>query len=218
MMLRNPPPAQQPVIRDGDSGEGPPLRTGQSTPARLVKACLRPPLKLGYYALLYPRQHKVVTGLALLLLLMSIVITVRLTTEEWPFGIGGDPFQVRTQAAQGRDVGDKVKGWLYALRKGDATALQLASSTFASPLDAGTLSQYIASLSATDTRQWGKIQVLSVQPQEDTTIDYFVSVDITTNGPGGKNKAVAYFYFVTVPDESGERLLRADYLFMRAIS
>ncbi|GHO43940.1 hypothetical protein KSX_21030 [Ktedonospora formicarum] len=212
-MLGNPPPKQQSYVDDGKPQEKP----VQVTPGFLVKACLRPPLKLCYYSLRYLGQHRRIVGLSLLLLLISFVVTFRLTTQTWPLNIGSDSFRLQTDPVRGHDVGDKIKGWLYALRKGDPTALQLASATFSTPPDTSTLAQYIESLSETDSRRWGEIKVLSTQAQADTTVDYFVSVDITTRGPGGKNSAVAYFYFATAPDESGEHLLRADYLFMRAL-
>ena len=195
-----------------------PLRAGASRSGRLAKAILRVPLKWCYYALRFCQRYRLFVGLGLLLLIASVTATIRLTTGEWPLGIGNDPFHIQMQPRAGRDASAQIKGWLYALRKGDVTALQLSNASLSSPTDASTLSQYVQSLSATDTRQWGEIMVLSVQPREDTSLDYFLSVEIITNGPEGKHKALAYFYFVAAPGQGGERLLRADYLFMRPLS
>lgn len=219
MTISTPPPVREAPRATPQKQDvaGLPPRAGASRPGRLVKAILRVPLKWCYYALRFCQRYRLFVGLALLLLITSVVATVRLTTREWPLGIGNDAFHIQTQPRDGRDASAKIKGWLYALRKGDATALQLSSATLPSPTDTSTLSQYIESLSATDTRQWGEIMVLSVQPREDTSLDYFLSVEIITNGPEGKHKALAYFYFVTAPGQGGERLLRADYLFMRPL-
>src|SRR6266576_3715894 len=91
---------------------------GDTRSARVVKAILRPPLKLMYYLIQFMRGHKMLTLGALLLLLFSISLTNYAVTRTLPFGIGNDPIDtgLRNVGAEGN-----IKAWMYAVRDGNST-------------------------------------------------------------------------------------------------
>jgi hypothetical protein len=71
-------------------------------------------------------------------------------------------------------------------------------------------SQLIAQYSQTQGHlTWNSIDLIKVYNEPDTTVDVFVAVDFSSPGPGGVNKGVMIWHFVTLPSQQG-RLLSVD--------
>lgn len=198
-----PPPSKEPEVNETPSRR----RPGQSPTARFIKGIFRPIFKFLYYLLTAIRNHKVLTLILLLLLLASIITTNFLTTGQMPFGVGSDPFDFRVH---GTNVGgDKVRNWLYALRDGDVTTLVLLDGDMSSPPSSSDLSQYVSQFGQTKSRTWKNIEVLGVTQQEDTSVDSFIKVEMSSTGPGGKTDGIVIWHFLTITS-GREYLLSAD--------
>jgi hypothetical protein len=207
----SPSPTQQPPEQGANDAERRQVRstparrrTGQTPAALFLKALFRPIFKLIYYTFRFIRGHKVLSLVALLLLLTSITLTTYATTGQWPYGIGNDPFDFHVRGTNGG--GDKVKDWLYALRNGDTSTLQLLDSNMSQPPDPN---QLVSQFGQTKARTWKAINVMSVYSQSDTTIDSFVEVDLSSSGPGGDTAGMVVFHFVTLSQGSADLLLSA---------
>jgi hypothetical protein len=179
-------------------------RTGNSPGALVIKAILRPPIKLLYYILAAIRKHKLLSLLAAILLVASISLTSFFTTGSWPFGIGSDPYQIRAQNGQPIDkAGDHVKNWLYALREGNVTQLNLLESELiqSQPPDP---QQLVDAYSETKAHvHWDAINVIGSATAPDTTVDTLVSIQFSTDGPGGKTSGLLLIHFNTYPAQNG---------------
>jgi hypothetical protein len=179
-------------------------RLGETPGARFVKAIFRPLFKGIYYTIQFTRTRKLISFIALLLLLASISVTSFFSTGLWPFGIGNDQFNFHVHGTSGG--GEAVKNWLYALRKGDVSTLKLLEADMSSPPDP---TQLVSQFGETPNgRQWTTITVLGVSSEADSTIDSFVEVDTTSKGPGGATDGMIVFHFVTFV-QSKEYLLGA---------
>lgn len=169
-------------------------RAGQTPAARFIKAVLRPFFKVFYYIVNGIRTHKLYTLLAIVLLIGSISATMKITTGEFPFGIGSDPFN----NFQGQNVkGDHVKNWLYALRDGNATQMSLIQQEMimSQPPNVTTL---ISQYSQTQGNvSWKSINTIGSYNESDTSTDVFVEVDISTKGPGGNVTGIMVWHFYT---------------------
>jgi hypothetical protein len=209
----SPSPTQQPPEQNNENeAERRPVRstparkrTGQTPAAIFAKALFRPIFKLIYYFFRFVRGHKVLSLVALLLLLTSITLTTYATTGQWPYGIGSDPFDFHVRGTNGG--GDKVKDWLYALRNGDTSTLQLLDSNMSQPPDP---TQLVSQFGQTKARAWKAINVMSVYSQSDSSIDSFVEVDLSASGPGGNTDGMVVFHFVTFSQGSTDVLLSAN--------
>ena len=172
-------------------------RTGETPAARFVKAILRPFFKVFYHVIKAIRTHKLYTLLIILLLIVSVSTTMKLTTGEFPFGIGSDPFNFRTNGGDGG--GDHIKNWLYALRDGDVTQMTLIEQrdlVMSQPPDPATL---ISQYSQTQGHvSWKSINVVGSYNESDTTADSFVEVDISSHGPGGAVSGIMIWHFTTL--------------------
>ncbi len=203
-----PSPTQPPAPPERSNGKVTPRkRPGQSPTAHFLKAIFRPILKGLYYILRFMGGHKLVTLLAIVLLIASGIFTSYLVTKQGPFGIGSDQFQlhVNGKAVAG---GEKIQNWLYHLRQGDVTALQLDDKNISQPPDA---TQYVSQFSEPKANLvWKGITVLGSYGQADTTVDTFVTVDVSTRGPGGATTGIFIFHFVTVSQGSNGALLDAS--------
>ncbi len=141
----------------------------------------------------------------LLLLIGSAVAANFAVTKEWPFGIGNDPFNFHIHGGNGG--GDQVKNWMYALRDGNIAALVILDKNMPSPPTSQELQQYIGQFSQTQGHlSWKAINVAGVSQESDTTVDSFVQVDLSANGPGGAVGGYMIWHFVTVAGRGGEIL------------
>jgi hypothetical protein len=176
-------------------------RTGETPFAMFLKNLVRPIIKGFYYLIKGIRTHKFVTILLILLLLASGSIATKLTTQEWPFGIGSDPFADFN--THGYGSGEQVKNWLYALRDGDVSTLQaLQQYLFAQGPDPTQLvGQYSQTVAHTN---WRSINVMGIFPEADGSVDSFIEIDYTTNGPGGVTKQMMVWNFTTLPTREGQ--------------
>lgn len=184
-------------------------RMGETPGARFVKAIFRPFFKGIYYTIQFIKGHKLLSFIALVLLLISISVTNFFSTGLWPLGIGNDQFNFHVHGTNGG--GDAVKNWLYALRKGDVSTLKLLDADMSSPTDP---TQLVSQLGETSSRKWNSITVLGVSTESDSTIDSFVEVDTTSQGPGGPTDGMVIFHFVTFV-QSKEYLLSATPIDLR---
>ena len=213
-MLVSPPPAQQQPDRDVEPAQKKPVRTtrirrrtGETPAALLIKAILRPLFKGIYYLLRAIRYHKLVTVLLLLLLIVSSSVATYFATASWPFGIGSDPFHGFNGLQKNGDAGDHVKNWLYALRDGDVTTMQLIEGELimTQPPDP---SQLVTQFSEKNTHLvWKAINITNSYTESDTTVDTLVEVDMAAPGPGGAVKAILLLHFTTLPQQQGRILL-----------
>ncbi len=188
-------------------------RTGETPLALFIKALLRPIIKVFYYLIRAIRTHKLLTLVAILLLIASISATTYATTGSFPFGLGRDPFNFQVRGNSGSD---QIKNWLYALRDGDVTKLQLleAGLSMQQPPDPTQLVNQYSQPQGHIT--WTSINVIGSYSQSDTTLDSFVSIDFTGSGPGGPTKGIMIWHFVTVPAAQG-RLLTIDLVSFRPV-
>src|SRR6266536_609996 len=92
-----PSPTQPPAPPERSNGKVTPRkRPGQSPTAHILKAIFRPILKGLYYILRFMGGHKLVTLLAIVLLIASGIFTSYLVTKQGPFGIGSDQMPLNT--------------------------------------------------------------------------------------------------------------------------
>jgi len=167
------------------------LGGGNTRSARVIKAILRPPLKLMYYLIQFMRGHKLLTLGALLLLLLSVSLTNYVATGTLPFGISSDPIDtgLRTVGAEAN-----VKAWLYAVRDSNTTTLQQLEANISQPPPSD---QLIQQFSQTNGRVWKAVHVIGTTSQEDTTEDSFVEVELAANATA-PTSANIIFHFITV--------------------
>ncbi len=217
-MISSPSPTQPPP---GDSApkavkSSTPLRKrpGETPFALFLKAIFRPFLKLVYYLLSGIRRHKLFTLLLILLLAASITITSYLGTGSWPFGVGEDQFNFHIRGGSGG--GEVVKNWLYALQHGNTSTMQLLDSDMSQPIDSTTLGQYINTFSQTSTRTWKNITVIKAYSQSDNTVDSFVNIEFSANGPGGPTNALVILHFTTIT-QGRDYLLAVDVVSSRRV-
>jgi hypothetical protein len=209
-MISSPSPTQQ--SPDGSAPKpvkNTPLRKrpGESPSAQLLKSIFRPFFKLFYYLLTGIRGHRIFTVIIILLLIASISVTSFLASGSWPFGVGSDQFNFHIRGGSGG--GEVVKNWLYALRSGDTSTINLLDSDMSQPIDATTLTQYVSDFSQTSARTWKTITVLKAYSQADNSVDSFVNIEYSADGPGGRTNAVALWHFVTIDQGQGRDYLLA---------
>ncbi len=202
--MLSPAPTQQPPVPEAKPEQkkvvSTPVkrRAGQTPAARFVKAIGRPPIKGLYYLFQGIRNHKLVTLIVILLLLVSETAANYAVTREWPFGIGGDPFQ---SLVHGNVGGDQVEKWLYALKSGDARTMQaLQQFAFAQTPDPQQLVDQYSNQHFT----WKAINVVGIYTESDTTVDSIVEIDLASKGPGATVGGILIFHFTTLPSRVGE--------------
>lgn len=194
-----PPILPQPEQEPKKVRSTPVRRAGETPTALFVKSILRPIFKGLYYLLRGMRNHKLVTLLMLLLILGSATAVTYYETGQWPFGIGSDQFNFHVNGTNGG--GDQVRNWLYALKDGNVVALSLLDKNMSQPPNP---QQLVSQLSETQGHlTWKSINVLKAYQESDTTIDSFVEVDLSANGPGGAVSGYIIFHFVTIDQQGG---------------
>jgi len=189
-------------------------RAGQSPVALFIKAIFRPIFKGLYYFFRGIRNHKLVALLAILLCIAAAIVVNGVVTKNWPFIGASDPVQSLTQHDQAS--GDNVRGWLYALRDGNANVMTgyQQGLIMQTPPDVNQLIGTFSQVKANVT--WKDISVLSVYSEPDTTLDSFIKIDITIPGQSGPSGAVLILHFVTLPQQSG-RILFIDVVSYRQL-
>jgi hypothetical protein len=189
-------------------------RGGQTPAALFVKAIFRPIFKGFYYLLHGIRTHKLVSLLAILIFISAAIAANSLVTKTWPFSSNPDPVQSLTQRDQAS--GNNVRGWLYALRDGNANFMTgyQQGLIMRTPPD---VNQLISTFSQSKANvAWKDISVISVYNESDATIDSFIKVDVTVPGQAGPTRAVMIWHFVTFPQLSG-RILYIDLVSFRQL-
>jgi hypothetical protein len=213
-------PTQQQATEAPETEQKKPLytpkkkRPGQGPVALFVKAIFRPIFKGVYYLFRGVRRHKLVTLLAILIFIAAAIVANGVVTKTWPFIGAPDPVQSLTQHDQAS--GDNVRGWLYALRDGNANVMTgyQQGLIMQTPPD---VNQLISSFSQAQANvTWKDISVLSVYSEPDTTLDSFIKIDVTTPGQSGPSGAILILHFVTLPQQSG-RILFIDVVSYRQL-
>ena len=206
-MIGSPSPTQQPPEQPTPEPKKitstPRRRTGETPAARFIKRLLRPLFKGLYYLLRAFRNHKLVSLLAILLILGSATAVNYYKTGYLPFSIGKDQFDFNVHGTSGG--GDQVRNWLYALRDGNVTTLAVLDRFMSQPPDPQTLVDQYSQPKAHLT--WKTINVVGVQQEADTSVDSFVEVDLAASGPGGTTSEYALFHFVTAASQTGGTFL-----------
>lgn len=174
-------------------------RTGETPAALFIKRIFRPIFKGIYYLMRGMRNHKLVTFIMILLILGSATAANYAATRELPFGIGNDPFNFHIRGSNGG--GDQVRNWLYALRDGNVVALSLLDKNMSQPPNAQQLVSQFSQPQGHLT--WKAINVINAFQESDSTIDSFVEVDLSANGPGGNVGGYVIWHFVTVAQQGG---------------
>jgi len=189
-------------------------RASQSPPALFVKAIFRPIFKGVYYLFRGMRNHKVVAILAILIFIAAAIVANSLVTKTWPFISAPDPVQSLTQRDQ--PSGNNVRGWLYALRDGNANVMMGYQQGLIMQTPPA-VNQLISSFSQAKANIiWKDISVISVYSESDTTLDSFVKVDITVPGQAGPAGGILIWHFVTLPQQAG-RILFIDLVSSRQL-
>ncbi len=198
-------------------------RLGDTLTARIIKGILRPPIKVLYYLSTWIKKHKLSSLAIIVLLIASIGITNYSVTKQSPIQFGNqqqDSFNFPYKG--GGKEGSVVESWLYALRDGDVTQLQLLDQTI-SQGQAPDPAQLVSQFSQAKTHlTWGVPTVIAVYQQADSTIDSFVQVPITATGPGTTLKGMILWHFVTasITDQNGKSqylLLGVDMVSLRGL-
>jgi hypothetical protein len=209
---QQPAPDEKPEVKRVVKSTPARKRMGETPAARFVKSIFRPVFKGIYYVLRAIRGHKLLTLAIIVLLLLSITATSYFSTGEFPFGIGHDPFNFHVNGSNGG--GDLVQHWLYALRDGDTSALTLLDANISQPPDP---SQLISQYSQTQAHlAWKAINVVGVINESDTTVDTFVEVDVSANGPGAPVTGYELWHFTTLSNANGSFLLNVSLVGFRA--
>lgn len=192
-------PPEQPAPEKQQVQYTPPTRAGQTRTALFVKSIFRPIFKGLYYFVRGIRRHKLVSLIMFLLILGSYTAVNYAVTGNWPLGIASDPFHFHVRGSN--NGGDQVQNWLYALRDGNVAALSLLDKNMSQPPDPQQLvSQYSQ---PQGHLSWKAINVISAFQESDTTIDTFVEVDLSANGPGGSVSGYMLWHFVSVAQQGG---------------
>jgi hypothetical protein len=172
----------------------------------VIKAILKPPLKLIYYLIQFVRDHKMLSLGALLLLLLSVSLTNYLTTGTLPLGIASDPVSYSLRNVDGSAA---ITKWLYAVRDGDTKTLQEMQSnmptSISQPPDP---TQLTNQFSQTTGRVWKSIDVVGTYTQDDTSEDTFVEVELAQDASSSTASASIIFHFITVQGE--DQLIGVD--------
>jgi hypothetical protein len=172
----------------------------------VVKAILKPPLKLIYYLIQFVKGHKLLSLGALLLLLLSTSLTNYFATGTLPLGITSDPVSYSLRNVDGSAA---ITKWLYAVRDDDAKTIQQMQSTMptsiSQPPDP---TQLTTQFSQTNGRVWKSIDVIGTHIQDDTSEDTFVEVEFAQDASSSTASASIVFHFITVQGQ--DQLIGVD--------
>ena len=171
-------------------------RMGETPAARFVKAILRPPIKIIYYAITWMRSHKLASLITLVLLLLSISVTTRLVTGYWPFnGPSSNPIQQSIQ--NNPQLNPYAQVWLSALYSGDANTMIAVEKNLPPsvvPPDAGLL---VGEYSQRVGMTWNAVRVISTSTAADGTQDTLVEVDMTQPASLGGGRIIVIWHFAS---------------------
>lgn len=169
---------------------------GKTRKGGVVKAILKPPLKLIYYLIQFIRGHKLLSLGALLLLLLSVSLTNYFATGTLPLGIASDPVSYSLRNVDGSAA---ITKWLYAVRDGDTKTLQAMQASMptsiSQPPDP---TQLTTQFSQTSGRVWKSVHVVGTYTQDDTSEDTFVEVELAQDASSSTASATLIFHFITV--------------------
>jgi hypothetical protein len=189
-------------------------RTGQTPAARLIKAILRPILKIIYYIIRWIRSHKLASLVAVILLVVSIFLTSYVVTGSMPlFTNSNSALQSMENNPQ---VSPAIGAWLNALQTGDIQTMLNEQKNLSTAAPQPDSALYILEFSQSKAgTTWTNATVTSIHASPDGLVDTFVEVDMTQPTSNGTANLVTLWHFTTLPDGT---LLEIDYVSSRASS
>lgn len=193
-------------------------RLGETPAARAIKAALRPIFKALYYAITWIRRHKLVTLIAIVLLVASIVLTTYFTTGALPFS-GNNSASPSSQASiqSNPQISPNIQNWLVALQNGDFNSMvtieKMLPTSNVPPDNAAFLTQFSPKYAGVT---WTKVSVTN-STAPDGSVDTYVAIDMnvaaTTTTAAGK--MIVVWHFTTIP-QLADRLIQIDFVSARS--
>ncbi len=165
-----------------------------------------------YYVVCWIWTNKLVSCIAALLLLASIVLTSYVTIGNWlpitaPDGVGQN-------VQENVQLSPDIKSWLLALRAGDIQtmlAVQKSMNPAARPPDSAL---YVLEFSEAHAQvKWTDVSVTNMNMAADGMIDTYVEVDMTAAAGVQGTETVVLWHFTTMPDGS---IFLLDYVSARS--
>jgi hypothetical protein len=187
------------------------IRPGQTPAALFVKAIFRPIFKALYYIIRWIRSHKLVTFIAIILLLASIYVTSYAVTGSSPLQSSSDSLKKSIQ--DNPQMSPYVQNWLLALRSGDIQSMLAIEKTISPSTPPPNSAMYVLEFSEPHAQvKWTNVTVTSIKTASDGLIDTFVEVDMTQPTANGGGKTVTLWHFSTDPNG---RIYLLDYVSAR---
>lgn len=193
-------------------------RLGETPAARALKTTLRPIFKAIYYAITWIHTHKLVTLIAIVLLVASIVLTTYFTTGALPFSSSNSASGSSSQSGiQGNpQISPYIQNWLIALQNGDFNSMvtieKMLPATNVPPDNGAFLTQFSPKYAGVT---WTKVAVTNATAP-DGTVDTYVTIDMSvpaTTTTTASNMIVVW-HFTTIP-QLADRLLQIDFVSAR---
>jgi hypothetical protein len=165
---------------------------GKSSLALMIKAILRPPLKIIYYILRWGETHKVLACILLMLLLGGIVGTnYALITNQSSTRVD----TITQSLKRNVDLSQNIRQWLIALRSGDIPAMQMLEQTMLRSADTGAYALQFSEPYA--HIQWDNISLASMSQGPDHRIDTLLELDVNETLNGTKAEGIYFWHFTT---------------------
>jgi hypothetical protein len=191
-------------------------RLGQTPLALVVKAILRPIFKALYYLIRAIRTHKLVSLIALILLVASIMLTNYFTTGTTPFS-SSSANSVQENVQGTSTVPASVQNWLVALRTGDLNSMEALQKTIPSTQVSPDAAAYILLYSEKyGGVTWTNLNITGSQAA-DKTEDIYVEIDMTapaTTAGAAPAKLIVLWHFTTIP-QLNNSIFRIDFISVR---
>ncbi|GCF07471.1 hypothetical protein [Dictyobacter arantiisoli] len=164
-------------------------RPGQTPLARTIKAIFRPVFKILYYIISWIRTHKLVSLLALALLIGSIVATSYFVGNNAPLA---SQDSMKSSVQKNTQISPDVQNWLLGLRDGKLNTMlevEKAMSTVHRPPDS---SLYVLQFSEKYNQvKWTNVSVTSINAAPDGMIDTFIETDLTVTSTSSTSTSTA---------------------------
>lgn len=189
-----------------------PPKNAEQKRGSVIKAILRPILKVLYYVIRWIRTHRIAALAAILLLLAGVFATSYFITGNAPLVNSSN--SVRGSIQNNPQISDDVKSWLLALQNGDIDTMlsvEKGMSITSRPPDSAL---YVLQFSEPRGQvKWTNVSVASIKKASDGLVDSYIEVDMTIPPQAnGATKAIVLWHFAT--DPTG-RIYLLDYISMR---
>jgi hypothetical protein len=187
-------------------------RAGQTSVSRFIKAILRPFFKGMYYTIRWIRGHKLVSIIAALLLIGSILATSYFVAGTLPFSSSSD--SVTTSIKNNPQLSPDIQNWLIALRNGDLNTMitiQKSMNPATRPPDSALyVMQFSEKYGGT---KWTNASLISIKTAPDGLVDSFIEIDMTQPATTGTAQVISLWHFTTT---QGGNIFLIDYVSSRS--